>query len=357
MKSRTLFTAALIATLSLTASAATLVVPAAGTGPGAAGSRWQSELTFHNAAPRAAQVSVSLHKGTTVVGPVVVALQARETLSIADILRTRFALESGAGALVIDADDRDARSLVVTSRTSNVFEGGEFGQDIPAIDQAAAARAGDIATVPGPSTAAGNRLNFGIYAVEASSVTWQLVRAGGVIAASASLQYPAGSHAQYSSGIVSLLGATPADNDTVYARIDSGKAIVYGSVINATGDPTYVPGVRTRDDIHIVFAGIDLDENGTVDLADANGDGVLDSPVQIYTSMFPAHFRLVAAGEFGETVTFEVVSTPTRTDLLDGSGTMRVIALSDVNGKSGEIVVKASSGNSSSLLTIPVQFK
>lgn len=357
MKFRTLATAVLISMLSLTAAAATLVVPAAGTGPGAAGSRWQSELTLHNAAPRAVEVSIALHNGTTVLGPVSVSLQARETLSIADIVKTRFALDSGAGALVIDIADRDARSVAITSRTSNVFEGGEFGQDIPAIDPANAARAGDIATVPGPSVAEGSRLNFGIYAVDATTVTWQLVRSTGTIAASQSVAYPAGAHAQYSSGVSTLLASVPANNDTVYARIDSGKAIVYGSVINATGDPTYVPGVRTRDDIQIVFAGIDLDENGTVDLADANGDGQLDAHLLVYTSMFPSHFRLVAAGEFGETVTFEVVSTPTRTDLLDGNGTMRVIALSDVHGQSGEIVVKASHGTSSSLLTIPVLFK
>ena len=356
MKIRTLLTAAALVLLSLGAGAATLVVPAAGTGPGADGSHWQSELTLHNAAPRAIGTTVSLHRGTTVLGPVDIALQARQTLSIGDIVKTSFGLEAGAGALVVETDDRDARSLVVTSRTSNVFEGGEFGQDIPAVDPSGAARAGDIAAVPGPSTAAGNRLNFGIYAVEASDVTWELVRANGTLAASKSVSYAAGEHAQYSSGIEQLLSATPADGDMVYARMASGKAIVYGSIVNATGDPTWVPGVRTRDDIRIVFGGIDLDENGTVDLADANGDGVVDAPVVIYTSMFPSHFRLVAEGEFGETVTFEIVSTPAVTDLLDSHGSMRVIASSHVRG-SGEIVVRATYGNSSSLLTVPVLFK
>jgi hypothetical protein len=360
MKSRHLIAAA-IAALSLAAAnpaqAATLVVPAAGTGPGANASQWQSELTLHTAAPRAVSVLVSFHQGSTSFPPVALTLQARETISIADIVRTKFNVTGGTGALTIEVSDRDARTLAVASRTFNVSPTGEFGQDIPAVDANAALRAGDIAALSGPSTVGENRFNFGVYAVEAANVEWQLVRANGSVAATKTMTYLAGEHAQYNSGVRSLLGGTPADNDTVHARVTTGRAIFYGSVVNATGDPTFVPGVRTRDDILIQLTGVDLDENGSIDIRDNDGDGVLDAPVDIATSLFASYFQVVAAGEFGENVQFEIVSSPAETHLLDNNGTLLVAAGGDLKGKTGEIVLRVTSGTSSSLITIPLSFR
>lgn len=357
MKLRNLITAAAIALLAAAAHAATIVVPAAGAGPGLNGSQWQSELTLHNAAPRPVTLSIAFHQGTSFLGAVEVALQARETLSIADIVRTRFGVEAGTGALTIDVADRDARSVAVTSRTFNVSPEGEFGQDVAATDATNALRVGDVAALSGPSAVATNRFNFGIFALEAANVTWEVVRANGVSAASKEATYAAREHAQYNGGIHAFLGVEPMDNDTVHARVTEGRAVFYGSIVNATGDPSFVPGVRTRADIMINFAGVDLDEDGTVDIADADGDGVLDAPVHITTSLFPAYFRIVASGEFGESVDFEVASSPTPAHLLDTRGTLRVAAGGNVKGSRGEIVIKATSDGSVAFLTIPVLFR
>ena len=357
MKFRKLIPIAALALLPLSAGAATIVVPAAGTGPGANNSQWQSELTLHNAAPRAATVSVTFHQDKTVLGPVAVTLQAGQTTSIADVARTQFNVTGGTGALVIEAADRDARSLAITSRTFNTSEAGEFGQDVPAVDVTNAVRAGDIAALPAPSVAAGNRFNFGVYAVDASTVTWEAVRAAGTVAATKTVSYTAGQHAQYGSGIDTFLGVAAANNDTVRARVTAGKAIFYGSIINATGDPTYVPGVRTRDDVVITFAGVDLDENGSIDIADANLDGVLDAPIEVVTSLFPSYFRIVAAGEFGETVTYEIVSSPTHAVVLDAAGTTQVTASGELKDTLGELQVKITTGGSSTIVTIPVKFR
>lgn len=358
MKFRNLITAAAIAALPLAAQAATLVIPAAGTGPGANGSQWQSELTLHTSAPRAVSLTLSYHQGTTVLGPVALTLQARETVSIDDVVKTKFGVESGSGALVVEAADRDARSLAVNSRTFNTSAEGEFGQDIPAVDVANASRLGDVTALTGPSSAAGSRFNFGVYAVEAADVTWELVRANGTVAATAEVAYAAGQHAQYNNGVESLLGATPNDDDTVHARITTGKAVFYGSVVNGTGDPTFVPGVRTRDDVIITFVGIDLDEDGAADVFDEDGDGVLDSRIDVPASLgFPSYFRVIAKGEFDETISYEVVSSPAQTDVLDTVGTLRVSPAGDVKGQNGEIVVKAKTGTTESLITIPVFFR
>jgi hypothetical protein len=357
MKFRNWILAAAVAALPLAAGAATLIVPVAGTGPGNNGSQWQSELTLHAAAPRPVTLSLTLHQNSTVFGPVSVTLQARETVSIADVVRTKFNLTSGNGALVIDLTDRDARSVAVTSRTFNTSAAGEFGQDIPSVDASAALRTGDIAALSGPSIIATNRFNFGIYAVEASTIEWQVVRADGTVAGTKSVTYTAGTHAQYNGGVESLLGAVQFNNDTVHARVTAGRAVFYGSIINTTGDPTFVPGVRTRDDIIIQLTGVDLDENGSVDIHDNNGDNVLDSGIEIVTSLFASYFRVVAEGEFGENVTYEVVSSPAETHLLDNKGTLIVSAGGDVKGTTGNIVLRATSGDSSQLITIPVIFR
>lgn len=355
MKFRNLISAAAIALLPFAAQAATLIVPAAGTGPGANNSQWQSELTLHTAAPRAVTLSVAYHQGSTVLGPVEVTLQARQTLSISDVVRTKFGVTGGTGALVINVSDRDARTLAVTSRTFNVSPKGEFGQDIPALAATSANIAGDVAAIPGPSDAV-NRFNAGVYAVEAAKIRWDVLRADGTVAATKEVSLAAGEHAQYN-GVIEFIGAEKKANDTVHAALLSGKAIFYGSIVNTTDDPTFVPAMRTREDILINFAGVDVDGNGVADLIDGDGDGVLDTPLQIIASSFPSTIRLVAQGEFGETVTFEVVSSPAHIDLLDARGTMRVIAFGDTKGTTGTIVIRATTGNSSALLTLPVQFK
>jgi hypothetical protein len=356
MKITKLLTAAAIAALPLTTYAAQLVIPAAGTGPGANGSQWRSDVTIHSAAPRGTSLTLRFLQATTLSAPVTIDLAPRQTVAIEDVVRTKFHA-SGTGAVIIDMTDRDARSIAVNSRTLNVLGDAEFGQDIPAIDVTNALREGDTGALTAASDVARERFNFGLYTLEATTIKWQVLRANGSIAQIKSVDYPANAHVQYNNGIESLLGVTPQSNDTVYARVLSGKAIAYGSIVNTTGDPTYVPGIRTREDILIHFKGVDLDENGTIDVGDANDDGILDAPVDVVTSLFDTYFKVIAEGEFGETIEYAVASSPAQTDILDEEGTVRVSAGGAVKGTLGEIRIRAISGMSSQILTIPVRFK
>lgn len=358
MKLKHFLAAAAIAVLPIAASAATIVVPAAGTGPGANNSQWQSELTLHSSAPREISLTLTLHQGTGTSAPVNVKLQARETISIADVVKTRFGVSAGTGAIVIDVADRDAKSLAVTSRTFNASAAGEFGQDIPSYAISGTTEFGDILALAAPSTAASARFNFGLFAVTRATVKWELVRANGTVAATKSVEYGIGEHAQYNGAAESFFGAAAQDNDTVYGRVQSGNVIAYGSAINnASGDPSFVPAIRTREDILIQFLGIDTDENGTVDIADADHDGTLDAPLDVFTSMFPNYFRIVARGEFGEPVTFELVRATAVVDLLDTNGTVRVTAFGDLKNTTGTIVFRGTANGSTSVITIPVHYK
>lgn len=357
MKFRTLITAAVLALLPLVASAATFVIPASGTGPGANNSQWQTEVTFHNAASRPIVVSLLFHDAAGPSPSQSLTIAPRSSMSIADIVRTRFGQTSATGSIEIQVADADASRLVIQSRTFNLSEAGEFGQDIPAVNVNDAAIEGDVAVLAGPSSAAAQRFNFGLHAVTATTIRWELLRADGTVAATREASYTAGTHTQYNGGVSSFFSVDPQNNDTIYAQLLSGKAILYGSSVNnATGDPTYVTSVRTRDEIRIDFAGVDLDEDGDVDIADANRDGVLDASIDMPTSLYPNYLRLVVNGQTIERVVFTIVSSPADAALIDDNGTLQVAPTGHLKGTNGEVKIRATLGGSSAVLTLPVRF-
>ncbi|HEX8154336.1 MAG TPA: hypothetical protein VF698_14475 [Thermoanaerobaculia bacterium] len=357
MKFRTLITAAAMFVLPIVASAATLIIPAAGTGAGANGSRWQTELTLHNASGKSIPLTLYFHDSNGRSSAVAVNLPARSTDSIDDVVRTQFHREQATGALTIEVADADLHRIAVTSRTFNDSQTGQFGQDIPAVETNAAADAGEMAVIAGPSSAGEARFNFGLFAITDTTVRWELIRSNGTVAQSVTRSYTGATQVQHVAGVETLFNATPNDSDTVHAIVTSGSAIFYGSAINnATGDPAYVQGVLTRDDIRIAFAGLDLDENGTIDARDADNDGVVDSTIDIKTSLFPDFLRVVAAGENGEKVTLALISSPADAVFVDDNGTLQVAPTANLRGTTGEMKVRATTATSTAVLTIPVRF-
>ena len=358
MKSKVFSTILAIGLFTFAASAAEIVIPAAGTGAGANGSHWQSDVLLHNVAARAMNLTMTLHIGTDVYGPVAVTIPAKNTRHFTDVVETLFGVSGGTGAVVLDVTERDLKYLAVTSRTYNTLGGIEYGQDIPAVRAKDAAGAGSIAVMTNPSSDPADRFNFGIYAVDAATVRWDLVRADGSVAATREVSYAGGQHDQYNRGIFTLLGATVAKaGDTIYARILSGKAIVYGSSINDSGDPTFVPSTVATEEVLLSF-GVDLDENGSIDIADADNDGILDAQLDVITSLYPAYFRVVVEDELGGPVTLEVVSSEAAAEFRDTRGTLRVGAAGDLKNTIGTIVLRATSASgATTLLTIPVRFR
>jgi hypothetical protein len=189
-------------------------------------------------------------------------------------------------------------------------------------------------------------------------VTWDLLRADGRAVTSRTITYAAGQHIQYNNGIAVLFGQAGQDSDAVRAVIESGKAIPYGSSIDQSGDPTYIPGFRTREQFNLIFEGIDIDEDGTIDIADADGDGELDRPLDIVTSLFPAIIRVVAKTEFGTSVasTFKILTSTTDAQFIDTKGTLMIGAPGDFKGKTGELRIYARSDSSIEVFVIPVRF-
>ena len=359
MNIKRILTAASIALLPLAASAATLIIPAAGTGPGANNSRWQTELTLHNASGESVLVGLTWHDAAGVVTSDGVTLAPRATKSLPDVAKNLFGRDVATGAIEVTLPDASALKVGVASRTFNASPNGQFGQDIPAVRVENAAAIGDLTALPGPSSATDFRFNFGLYAVTKGTVEWELHRADGTIAATKTIDYAAGDQFQYTDNANSIFGVDAKDGDVVHTHVMDGTAIFYGSAIdNASGDPTFVPGLRLREDTIINFLGVDVNEDGKIEIADANHDGVADSPADMFTSMFGNYFRLVATGPNGEKVTFKILGDNPDVLLLDPSGEILWNPGGNVKGTSGELKVLATdTAGNSSILTIPVNFR
>jgi hypothetical protein len=352
LKNVTSFVAA--ALLPLAASAATFIVPAAGTGPGANDSHWQSELTLHNTGASPITATLRFHDGSGAQQSSDVTINARNTVTIADVVKTRFGRDAATGAIEITVPDAAANRLAITSRTFNASATGQFGQDIPAINANDAAGSGDVIVLQAPSSATDARFNFGLYTVTDAKIRWELVRADGTtLSPIAEQSYAAGTQFQFNQGISSLLGQTEQDNDAVQAVVTSGKVIAYGSAVqNATGDPSFVPGIRVRSDIKVNFIGVDLHETGRVDIFDADHDGVLDQPVDVFTMGFPNYFRVVVDGN----PTLEILEAPGSAQLVDAN-TIEWAVPGDLRGKAGVLKVRATVNGVSDVLTIPANFR
>lgn len=337
------------------------VVPAVATGEGALSSRWEGQITFHNAGAEAVVATIRHYNSLGFVGSVDKSLDAYATVTIEDILKNEFGLASGAGAIVIDVPDAQASKIVVSGRSINRSPNGEFGSNVPTATPSDAFIAGDIAVLTGPADAAANRFNFGAFAVEDTTIEWILIRADGSEAFRVEETYAAGTFRQHNNGIVTYFARDAADDDVVYGRVKSGEAYFLGSIVNGnilpgTGDPSWVAPRRTRDVAQVLFAGVDTNEDGTIDVPDADHDGQLDRSISVVTGGWPNFFRVVASTTQDRVVTYSKVSGP-EDAAVSPNGTVQWSASGSLKGTTAILVVRASDGVDSVDLAITVTYR
>ncbi len=340
------------------AATSTLVIPAAGSTPGANDSQWQSEVTLHNAGPTAVTLNLRYH---TAAGPGPVkqlTLQPRSTRSEKDIALNLFGAPVSTGAITIEGDALGLSKLAVNSKTVNVSASGEFGQDVPVYRAADLLSSGETAILNAPADPVAARFNFGVFAATETQIDWVLLRKDGTIVANVPKLYRAGTQTQINNGVVTLFEKDAQINDVIYARIRNGQAIVFGSAIdNRTGDPIFVESSRTRENLTVALLGVDLDENGSIDIADANGDGTLDEPVEVLIGPFPQYFKVVAADPEGSPITYSLVDASRDVVLNDNEGTVQWFPAADLRGTETILKVKVSDGTDSTTFLIPIRFR
>lgn len=357
MKIQRLLAATLVALAPLAASAASFIVPIAGSAQGADNSRWQTELVLHSSSSTPIHATLLFHDRTGTVATSEVDVAPRATLSIADVVNSRFGLDNVTGAIELQVADTAARKLVITSRTFSHSDHGDLGESIPAVRADSAPKAGTSLVIAAPSSAADFRLNVGLYAVTDASVRWDLVRADGSTAATRTLDYAAGTQTQYNPSSTALFGTPAEDNDSVIAAIQSGSILAYGSsVANATGDPSYIPALATDSDIVIPFIGIESGLSGGVTIADADHNGVLDQSLNLHAGPWPNSFRILIGGTGSDVPHFELVNPSSEITLLGDSGYILWSPQGKSYGSTGSLQVRVTVGNTSEIVTIPVTF-
>src|ERR1700738_5315252 len=160
MNMKRIITASLAAlAIPLSASAGSLVIPAAGTGPGANGSSWKTEVIIANLSLAPVDLTLVFHDRNGAAETSKVTIPAHSTFSDENIVASRFGRSSATGAIEISA--ADTSRLVVNSGTYNESATGRFGQDIPAVDLATL-DAGSDSVLLGPPSIVDQRFNFGI---------------------------------------------------------------------------------------------------------------------------------------------------------------------------------------------------
>jgi hypothetical protein len=349
---------AALVTVSGFAAATDLIIPVTGTLPGADGSLWQGEVTLHNASTNVAVITVTFFPSGGVPASREIVVPARSTVNYENAIGELFGVENGSGALRLEISEGARGQVAVTSRVMNLGPAGRFGQDVPAVSGTATLRSGSTAVVTGPAQNEGTRFNFGIFAIQDSEVNWRLLSADGTLLTEKTETYEAGAQVQYNNGVATFLGVEATDGAAIHARILKGEAIVYGSIVeSSTGDPTFVPGFEVRENFAVEFLGVDLDENGTVDIADADGDGVLDEPVTVYVGPFPNYFRVIALPTQAGEVVLTLLEAPLGFAMIDGNGTIQAAPSASDRGKTTQIVVRATDGFAVADLVIPIVFK
>jgi len=350
----------LVAPVAAIAAPSILTIPITANTPGANGANWKTEMTLHNSGRQMLPVTLTFRgpDGASAIPQMnELSVPPRSRLSLDDVVGNLFG-RTAIGAIEIATDERFASKLAVHARVYNLTPNGSLGQDVPALPVAATLTSGDTGVLAGPSDRFAARFSFGVYAVDPATVEWRLLRSDGRFAASVERSYSVREHVQYNRGIQSLLGAAPADGDIVHAVVRSGKLFLFGSAIDEkNGDPTYVQGIRTRENLAVELVGIDIGDDGTVDVLDANRDGVLDAPLAISIGRFGNYFRIVATDPEGTPITFSLTESRVDVAFLDANGKVAWNPSANLIGTSGTLKVTASDGIDQVELTIPAVFR
>lgn len=341
----------------LSAAEPDFVIPVAGSLLGAFGSDWHTELTLHNAGADPASVTLTFIAGDGTGTERVVTVAPRSTVAYADVISGLIGKSEALGALTIDVNDAALPKLVIAARIYNESAAGQFGQNVPALPFSSAFGLGDIVVLTAPADAAAQRFNFGVFTTTGTTIDWELHRRDGSVAARVTQSYAAGTQKQYDQGTVTFFGVQPADSDVVYAKITAGRAYLYGSAVNfRTNDPSFVSPTRTRENLSVRLLGVDTDENGTIDIADANNDGVLDQPVGLFKSRFPNFFKVVVQDPEGAKVVLSLPNGPSYARLVDDDGMIQAYPGGEISEPTGQILVRATDGTDTADFIIPVKF-
>ncbi|MBV9495140.1 MAG: PKD domain-containing protein [Acidobacteria bacterium] len=219
-----------------------LVLPAVGRAPGANGTFWRSDVTFHN--PTGSTLTLGLRYlpaglDNRNVQARNLAVQAGKTTTLADILDWFGGLSAGSGALEITWSG-GGNGPIVSSRTyTTAANGGTYGQSIDAVSTF-----GNDRYVPGLRSDASFRSNAGFVnpSNDTIGISLTLLAENGQQLATGFVSLPPQSQAQTSiAALFPNVNVATLGSVTLQAHTDNpGGLFVYGSLVdNDSGDPVF----------------------------------------------------------------------------------------------------------------------
>lgn len=236
-------------TISVIAAApySSLVSVAAQTG-GANGTSWRTELSLFNAGAQGASVSLLfLPSNGGIVLSNSLFLSPKQSVTYANALRDVFGIESGAGAVTIQAASAGTvADLRITSRTFTSGSGGTYGQAVPEVGAADLSR---TLYITGIEQNASYRTNIGLVNRTEGPVSAAiaLIDAAGDDVSTRTVTLAGNSFQQQSlSGWFPTVDGETHEHLTMRIIAASDASISgYASVVdNVTQDPIYIQAVR-----------------------------------------------------------------------------------------------------------------
>jgi hypothetical protein len=229
-------------TLSSSAFAGEIFIPATFRGTGANGSVWRTAISVTNISSQTAlpvQTTITLHRDHAEPLSITTPLSQHEVISVPDALHDWFGLDDAAGIVRVTWDDANAR-ISANARIYNIAgSGGEYGQGVPGVRLE---RLESQVFLPGLTGIDGNRTNVGVSNPHAQDVMFwvELIDTSGLSRGAFATSVPPRSYRQFND-IFSHFQAGPLNAAMVRITAINQTIYAYASIVrDDSGDATFV---------------------------------------------------------------------------------------------------------------------
>lgn len=308
------------------------LISAAAQTNGLGGTSWRTELSLYNAGLEGATVTMRF---LPKMAEKTVYLAPRQSVTYANTLLDAFGLDTGAGAVTIDAESPGSSAqLRVTSRTFTGGAKGTYGQSVPDVQSAQLARTLYITAMKSSDAF---RTNVGLVnrAAVALTATLTLYAHNGDTIATKDVTLAAGSFQQNALwALFPQVNGVPHDVLTLKIATNAPDAVSgYASVIdNKTQDPVYIQALGTpnTNELTIPVVGRTPGANQTFWRSDVTFFNPSSDPLTL-TLRYGGAERTLAVAARETKVLADVLSA---FDLTSGAGALSV----GWNGANGPVV-------------------
>jgi len=170
--------------------------------------------------------------------PVSINLPPKNQVKIDDILKEKFGIEAGSGALMLSSD----KEILVVSRTYNKLPDKEYGQFIPGISISKAKKEQKLI---GAISSTSFRTNLGILnpsKTEKAQINLKFLNKNGGLIKESNVELNQWVHIQFND-LFSYFGITPQEDVSIILN-SSTPIFCYLSVVdNQSSDPIFIPGL------------------------------------------------------------------------------------------------------------------